>query len=174
MHQAICQHVNIFVKIGDSKMLFGDEHLHVHCCAHILNLLIQDGLAVAHNAIHKIRELVRHIDSLSSRMQAYNDIAQRSGLPSKAGLILDVPNHWNLTYGMIMEAIVYKVALKRYDEVEPEPSLDDEEWKKAQTIGTFLGAFEEATKAFSAHRIPTTHLFMHNVLCVHQALKNTE
>ena len=35
-----------------------------------------------------------------------------------------------------------------------------------------LGAFEEATKAFSAHRSPTSHLFLHNVLCIHQALRN--
>jgi hypothetical protein len=75
---------------------------------------------------------------------------------------------------MIMEAVKYKVALKQYAKVQLEPSPEDEEWKKAHDIGTFLGAFEEATKAFSAHRIPTTYLFMHNVLCVHQALRNIE
>jgi hypothetical protein len=166
-----CDHLH---ENGGSNMLFGGEHLHVRCCVHILDLLVQDGLTVAHNAIHKIRELVRHIDSSLSQIQAFNDIAQRSGLPSKAGLILDVPNRWNSTYGMIMEAIEYKVALKRYAEVQLEPSPKDEEWKKAQAIVTFLGAFEEATKALSTHRIPTSHLFMHNVLCVHQALRNTE
>jgi hypothetical protein len=75
---------------------------------------------------------------------------------------------------MIMEAIEYKVVLKWYAEVQLELSPEDEDWKKAHAIGTFLGTFEEATKAFSTHRIPTTHLFMHNVLCVHQALRNTE
>jgi hypothetical protein len=157
---------------GRSDMLFGGEHLHVRCCAHILNLLVQDGMAIAHGAIDKIRDLVRHIISSPSRIQAFNEIAERSGLPSKAGLILDVPNRWNSTHNMIMEAIEYKVVLKRYAEEQLEPSPDDEEWTNSEAIGEFLGAFEEATKAFSAHRSPTSHLFLHNVLCIHQALRN--
>lgn len=71
-----------------------------------------------------------------------------------------------------MEAIEYKVVLKRYAEEQLEPSPDDEEWTNSEAIGEFLGAFEEATKAFSAHRSPTSHLFLHNVLCIHQALRN--
>ncbi|KAK3120575.1 hypothetical protein QOZ80_9AG0690210 [Eleusine coracana subsp. coracana] len=157
---------------GGSKMFFGGEHLHIRCCAHILNLLVQDGMKVADDAIDLVRELVRHINSSPSRIQAFNEIAQRSGLPSKAGLVLDVLNRWNSTYYMIMEAIQYKVVLKHYAEAQLELCPEDEEWKKAKAIGEFLGAFEEATKAFSAHRTPTAHLFMSNVLCVHQALRN--
>jgi hypothetical protein len=73
---------------------------------------------------------------------------------------------------MIMEAIKYQVILKRYAKQQLEPSSDDEEWKNSQAIGEFLGAFKEATKAFSTHRTPTSHMFLHNVLCIHQTLKN--
>jgi hypothetical protein len=112
---------------GHSDMLFGGEHLHVRCCAHILNLLVQDGMAIAHGTIDKIHDLVRHIISSPSHIQAFNEIAERSGLPSKAGLILDVPNRWNSTHNMIMVAIEYKVVLKRYAEEQLEHSPDDEE-----------------------------------------------
>jgi hypothetical protein len=70
---------------GGSNMYFGGEHLHVQCCAHILNILVQDGLVVAHRAINKIRELVKQINSSPSRIQVFNGIAERSGLPLKAG-----------------------------------------------------------------------------------------
>jgi hypothetical protein len=66
---------------GRSDMLFGGEHLRVRCCAHILNLLVQYGMAIAHGEIDKIRDLVRHIISSPSRIQAFNEIAERSGLP---------------------------------------------------------------------------------------------
>jgi hypothetical protein len=52
--------------------------------------------------------------------------------------------------------------------------LADDEWTKIEAIGEFLGAFEEATRAFSADRYPTAHIFLDNVLCIHQALKNSK
>ena len=72
-----------------------------------------------------------------------------------------------------MEAVEYKIVFKRYVEAQFELSPDDEEWKNAEAIGEFLGAFKEATKAFSAHSYTISHLFMHNVLCVDQALRNS-
>jgi hypothetical protein len=108
-------------------MYFGGEHLHARCCAHILNILVQDGLALAHRAIDKIRELVKQINSSPSRIQAFNGILERSGLPLKDGLTLDVPNFWNSTCDMIMEFIEYKVILKWHVKEQLEPSPDDEE-----------------------------------------------
>ncbi|KAL5651952.1 hypothetical protein ACJX0J_037410, partial [Zea mays] len=34
-----------------------EKHLRVRCCAHILNLLVQYGMAIAHGEIDKIRDL---------------------------------------------------------------------------------------------------------------------
>jgi hypothetical protein len=97
---------------GKADMLFGGEHLHIRCCAHVLNMLVQDGMNVAGPAIELIRDLVRHVNSSASRIQAFNEIAERKCFPTKAHLVLDVPNHWKLTHVMILEEVEYKIVLK--------------------------------------------------------------
>ncbi|CAO2034924.1 unnamed protein product [Urochloa humidicola] len=154
-------------------LLFGGEHLHVRCCAHILNILVQDGMRVIHTTIDKLRELLRHIDSSVSRLQVFNSIANDNGLASKSGIYLDFPTQWNSTYKMLREALKYKdvlnsYALKYYYGV----SLSEEEWVKAKAICLFLKTFEEFTLAVSADNQPTSHKFLHLVLCVPNALKD--
>ena len=70
---------------GKSDMLFGGEHLLVRCCAHILNILVQDGMNIVSVVIVLIRDLIRHINSSPSRIQDFNEIAQRECLAAKAG-----------------------------------------------------------------------------------------
>jgi len=146
--------------------LFGGQHLLVRYCAHILNLLVQDGINVANSVIETIRDLVRHINSSPSRIQAFNEIAERECFSTKAGLVLDVPHRWNSTHDMILEAVEYKIVLKRYATAQQQAVPEDEEWSKAELVGDFLGAFAAATKSFSADRYPTSHLFLDNVLCI--------
>ena len=131
--------------------------MHVRCCAHILNILVQDGMKIIHEGIKKIRELLKHIDSSPSRIQAFNQIAMVNGLPTKCGIALDIPNRWNSTFKMVREALKYKVVLNSYQNAEIAPN--EQEWTRADSICGFLETFEEATKAVSADRKPTSYMF---------------
>ncbi|CAN6299607.1 unnamed protein product [Urochloa humidicola] len=142
---------------GKHDMLFDGQHLLVRCCAHILNILVQDGMDVASAAIELIRDLIRHVNSGGSRIQPFNEIAERERLARKAGLLLDVPNRWNSTHDMIVEAVNYKNVIKRYANAQLQPLPSDDEWHQAESVAEFLGVFEEATRAFSADRFPSSH-----------------
>jgi hypothetical protein len=156
---------------GD-ELLFEGEHLHVRCSAHILNILVQDGMLVIHTAIRKLRELLKHIDSSLSRLQVFNSLANGMGLASKSGIYLDIPTRWNSTFKMLRDALKYKVVLNSYAPKYHEPPPTEEEWKKATAVCEFLKAFEELTLAVSAHRKPTSHRFLPLVLCILHALKD--
>ena len=85
--------------------------------------------------------------------------------------MLDDPNHSNSTHVMILEAAEYKIMMKRYATSWQQPFPISVEWSKAESIGKFIEVFEQTTRAFSANRFPTSHLFLNNMVYIHHALK---
>ncbi|KAI4357097.1 hypothetical protein L6164_001066 [Bauhinia variegata] len=72
-------------------LVLDGELLHVHCCAHILNLIVNDGLKDIHASIFSIRNAVRFVRSSPSRLAKFKDYANFASLPSKGLVCLDVP-----------------------------------------------------------------------------------
>ena len=52
-----------------NSLLLNGEFFHISCSAHILSLIVQDGLKVASNTLHKIRQSVHHVRASESRMK---------------------------------------------------------------------------------------------------------
>ena len=162
----------LIVQHHKHELLCEGAHLHVRCSAHILNILVQDGMELIHAAIEKIRELLKSIESSPSRIQNFNSIATNKGLKAKCGIYLDIPNRWNSTFRMVREALDYKSVLSTYAEQYLEVAPNEEEWSKAEAICVFLKAFEEATNLVSADRKPTSHKFLPLVLSIRYALND--
>ena len=73
------------------------EFLHMRFCAHILNLIVGDGL----KEIDAVCEAVRYVKSSLNRNQTFKSFMERLGIESKCLLSLDVPTRWNSTYLML-------------------------------------------------------------------------
>ncbi|KAL8524225.1 hypothetical protein ACS0TY_013983 [Phlomoides rotata] len=67
---------------------FGGMIFYVRCCAHILNLLVQDGISEIEDVITKVRESVKYITASESRINLFTEIAKQLQLSSKK-LVLD-------------------------------------------------------------------------------------
>ncbi|KAK3006599.1 hypothetical protein RJ639_016494 [Escallonia herrerae] len=93
-----------------SKKDFKYNHakiFHVWCCAHIINLRVQDGLSEVKHVIENVRESVKYINATESRIIMFSDIAKSLELPQKK-LILDVATRWNSTHSVLAAALEFR------------------------------------------------------------------
>ncbi|KAL4181539.1 hypothetical protein AMTRI_Chr12g237830 [Amborella trichopoda] len=90
-------HLSLAGELETFKLLLGENHFHMRCCAHILNIIVQAGLKVIHS-----------VKASPSRMQIFNEIAQQLRVPSKKGLVLDILTRWNSTFDMLQSTLTYK------------------------------------------------------------------
>ena len=51
------------------------KYLHMRCCAHIINLIVCEGLKEAHESIVSIRNAVKYVKSSLSRLQKFKECA---------------------------------------------------------------------------------------------------
>ena len=81
-----------------------NEFMHMRCCAHILNLIMGEGLKKIDASVAKVHEVVRYVKSSPNRNQTFMSFMERLDMESKSLLCLNVPTRWNSTYLMLKTA----------------------------------------------------------------------
>jgi len=84
--------------------ILSNEHLHVRCCAHIVNLIVCDGLKEINVSAVKIQNAIRFVRSSTSRQLAFKKCAEKLHIECKKSLCLDATSRWNSTYLMLEAA----------------------------------------------------------------------
>ncbi|KAK9057990.1 hypothetical protein SSX86_022830 [Deinandra increscens subsp. villosa] len=153
------------------KLPCGGRLFHVRCCAHILNLLVKDGLSMIKSVIGEVREAVKYINSSEMRRQMFSNAAQQLQVDDRK-LALDVPTRWNSTYDMLSLAINFKDVFPRYAEYEPHfkhvPTKQD--WVNVQHVCEVLKVFKMCTNIISGTDYPTANLYLMEVYKVKKAI----
>ncbi|CAL8993402.1 unnamed protein product [Prunus brigantina] len=155
-------------------LLMSGKFFHVRCCAHILNLIVQDGLKEIDSSVIKIRECIKYIKGSEGRKQKfYECVAQVGIMGSKKGLRQDVPTRWNSTYIMLESALFYRRAFINLGLSDSNFSScpSPQEWIKVEKITKFLGYFYDVTCLFSGTKYPTSNLFFPKVFIVQHQIK---
>jgi len=70
-------------RLGEGNMLLGGKHLHTRCCAHILNLIVQDGLEVIKKSIARIKEGIAYWIATPKRYEKFVKVAQQQKVELK-------------------------------------------------------------------------------------------
>ena len=67
------------------------EFLQLRCCAHILNLIVGDGLKELNTSIARVRDVVRYVRSSPNRFEIFKKCAKKQKINCKSLLCIDAP-----------------------------------------------------------------------------------
>ncbi|CAM8898360.1 unnamed protein product [Rhodiola kirilowii] len=99
--------------------ILAGRYLHMRCIAHIINLVVVDGLNSLKHSISRIRNAVRYVRQSPSRWEKFKECIAYEKIESKNSVCLDVRTRWNSTYKMLESAVKFEAAFDRLDHVDP-------------------------------------------------------
>ncbi|XP_035841262.1 zinc finger BED domain-containing protein RICESLEEPER 2-like [Helianthus annuus] len=153
------------------KLTCGGRLFHVRCCAHILNLLVKDGLSRIEDVIEEVREAVKYINHSEARRQSFSNVAHQLQVPDRK-LLIDVTTRWNSTYDTLSLAIKFKDVFPRYADYEPhfKHLPTEQDWENVERVCEVLQVFKVCTNVISGSDYPTANLYLIEVYKVKETL----
>ena len=126
-----------------ARLPCGGEFFHVRCGAHVLNLIVKEGLKLIDVGISKVKDLVKYVTSSESRKLKFEEIALGFGIDYARGLWLDDPVRWNSAYKMLERALPCRAifASMRWIKSSPSSFTDlptKEDWSKIRKYVIFF------------------------------------
>ncbi|XP_047312452.1 myb-like protein X [Impatiens glandulifera] len=123
-------------RLHKSHLLSNGEYVHMRCCAHILNLIVKDGLDVIKSSIEKVCDIVVYWLASPRRIEEFEDNARTLGIhmgePPNETSFMDIDKDLNLDcdkdldrYGLKEENKDEAKGLKE-DEEKEEEVMEDE------------------------------------------------
>ena len=162
-------------RLGATNMLLRGKWLHMRCCAHILNLIVKDGIEVIASAVSNIRDSIAYWVATPKRYEKFEKTALDEKVELVKKLQLDCKTRWNSTYIMLKIAIPYRKVFERLGELDrnyvcPPPN----DWIFASTVCDKLGLFYDLTELFSGTKYVTANLFFPKVCEIKLKIKSWE
>lgn len=123
-------------KLDNTSLMLGGDLFHMRCCAHILNLIVKDGLDVIKVGIEKIRDSVAYWTASPKREEKFEETVRQLNVGSTKKLGLDCATRWNSTFLMLQTTLIYKDVFIRLSKRDAQyQSLPSErEWGFAKDV----------------------------------------
>jgi hypothetical protein len=94
-------------KLDTSPLMLNGKLLHMRCAAHILNLIVKDGMNVLEQGIERVCDSVAFWSATPKRHEKFEKMAKTLNIEYNKRLTLDCKTRWNSTYIMISIALQY-------------------------------------------------------------------
>ncbi|KAM5573260.1 hypothetical protein ABKV19_013012 [Rosa sericea] len=161
----------------EKSAIFGGKYLHVRCLAHIVNLIVRSALHLLDKYVSSIRNVVRYVRSISSRIslelrKAFDRL--KDDEDSKYTSYFDEdeeaveedgeePDDFSVDLSAIRSS---RASRKR---VGPPNAAD---WEKAVVFFKFLKVFYNVTFSVSATNHPTSPKAFHDIVSIHVEIED--
>jgi len=166
----------------NETMLRG-KHLHMRRIAHIVNLIVNDGIKELGSSVARVRSTVKYVRSSTSRLQKFKNCVEIKKIKWSKTLCLDASTRWNSTYLMLKTAWKYQRAFEWFDDEDPffrnqvlsgneNNEMSEDDWTNARSLCTFIEKFYELTLRVSGSLYITSNNFLHEISNVASLLFN--
>ncbi|KAL0297601.1 UNVERIFIED_CONTAM: hypothetical protein Sradi_6812200 [Sesamum radiatum] len=152
--------------------------LHMRCVAHIINLIVKDGLKELNDSIERVRTVVRYVRQSPARTRKFNDYVVEEKIQRKKSLCLDVPTRWNSVYTMLETALIFQGIFEgmkynfmpdeSYGKIGLPLKLD---WVMVRKFVKVLRYFYDLTNRVSGSLYVTSNTFLDEISDVDDLLK---
>ena len=169
-----CAHLRRMVQrigcVSDGKFL------HIRCIAHIINLIVWDGIKEHGVCIDRVRNAVKYVKNSPARILRFKDLVQKANIESKSSLSFDVPTRWNSTYTMLDTALKFQrvfSGLSLPDGVgvkDNERPPESNDWKKVERLVVFLRGFYLSTRRISGSLYVTSNRGFFEIAAIYDML----
>jgi len=155
-----------------------NQFMHVRCCAHILNLIVTEGLKEVNGSIMRVRNAVKYVKFSPSRFESFKTCLERENINFKGLLCLDVPTRWNSIFKMLEGAGKCHSAFELLEELDGYygPALWDgknglgppngDDWARIKVFLKFLEIFYEATMRLLGSLYVTCNMYIEEVSAI--------
>lgn len=155
-------------KLPSYSLLAEGQLFYVRCSAHIVNLMVKEGIDISKDVTTKIRDSVNWVNSSTLRQETFKELASHINASNKI-LILDDSTRWNTTFFMLETALEFKEVFSRLAMVDStyNCALNMDEWDKVSIVCSCLSVFHEVTKMFSESLHSSANYFFSYMCKIH-------
>nr|XP_051184072.1 zinc finger BED domain-containing protein RICESLEEPER 2-like [Lolium perenne]XP_051184073.1 zinc finger BED domain-containing protein RICESLEEPER 2-like [Lolium perenne] len=163
-------------KLNTQSLMLNGKYLHMCCCAHVLNLIVKDGMNVLEKGIGRVRDSVAYWSATPKRHERFEKMAKTLNIAYTRRLNLDCKTRWNSTYIMLDIALQYIPIFEKLNKREKLFAKEnccptDEDWNFARELCERLKVFFDITVLFSGTKYVTANLFFPKISAIRLSIR---
>jgi hypothetical protein len=142
----------------------------MRCAAHILNLIVKDGMSIMEKEIESVRDSVAYWSATPKRHEKFEKMAAQMKGKYEKRIALDCKTRWNSTYIMLNTALIYQDVFEHLASHAPSLPTEDD-WKFARELCDRLKVFYDVTELLLGTKYVTTNLFFPKICNIFFAIR---